>query len=68
MKMHPRAVIVEARKRALLLAVIDATADLTSAESLQLVTSVMSDHILGIAKYAIREERHGDQNKPGDVE
>ena len=64
--MHPRSEIVDAAEQSLRLAMIEATTDLTTAETIRVVTAVLSDKLLGIAKYAIREERHGDPNKPGD--
>jgi hypothetical protein len=42
--------------------------DLTSAEMLRVVAQVLGGHISSHAKYEIREERHGDINKPGGLE
>lgn len=39
--------------------------DLTSAEQLRILSLVLSSEIGGIAKYAIRIERHGDADKAG---
>lgn len=41
--------------------------DLTTAEEVMVLTTVMSGLITGTMKYAIREERHGDANVPGGV-
>lgn len=40
---------------------------LTFAEEIKIVTSELSDWILGMTKYAIRDERHGDTSKPGGL-
>jgi len=42
--------------------------DLTNAEMLRVTASVLGGHISRHAKYRIREERHGDPNKPGGLE
>lgn len=41
--------------------------DLTTAEEVMVLTTVMSGLITGTMKYAIREERHGDANVTGGV-
>lgn len=41
---------------------------LTEAETIQVVTQVMSRVLLSVAKYAIRKERHGNTDKPGGIE
>lgn len=65
-KIHPRSVVVNDARLALTKAIGECTALLTTAETIQVVTTVMSNELLGIAKYAIREERHGNTDKPGD--
>jgi hypothetical protein len=40
---------------------------LTFAEEIKIVTSELSDWILVLTKYAIRDERHGDTSKPGGL-
>ncbi len=42
--------------------------DLTEAEALRLVVSEFSAWIGLVAKYAIREERHGNTDTPGCLE
>jgi hypothetical protein len=39
--------------------------DLTDAEMLRVVAAVFGRHVASNAKYRIREERHGDTDKPG---
>lgn len=65
MKIHPREKIVNAAEAAVRLAIASATRELTTAETLRVVCSILSSEIGGIAKYSIREERHGDVDKPG---
>lgn len=70
MRLHPREAIVGQARTDLGEAVLDwrKTHALTTAETVAVLTEVFGDHLGGIAKYAIREERHGNQDKPGDVE
>ena len=42
--------------------------ELTEAEALRVVNAALSGWVGSVAKYAIREERHGDPSKPGGVE
>lgn len=42
--------------------------DLTGAEMLRIVNAVLSDYIASIAKYDIRQERHGNTDTPGGLE
>ncbi len=42
--------------------------DLTTAEFLQVINRVMSESMATSLKYAIRYERHGDGDTPGDCE
>jgi len=51
-------------------AILDAVKkyELTEAEQLRVVNKVCSEWIGGIAKFAIREERHGNTDKPGGWE
>lgn len=42
--------------------------DLTTGEQLRVLSNVLSGLIGSIAKYAIRHERHGRGDKPGDLE
>lgn len=41
---------------------------LTFAEELRVIAGVLGDHLSQMAKYEIRRERHGDENKPGGLE
>lgn len=49
-------------------AVLKILEGLTEAEGLRVVNAVLSSHVGSVAKYAIREERHGDLDKPGGLE
>ena len=42
--------------------------ELTTAEYLQVLARIMHDEISGTLKSAIRQERHGDTDKPGGLE
>lgn len=42
--------------------------DLTVGERLRVLSNVLSNLIGSVAKYAIRHERHGSGDKPGDLE
>lgn len=44
-----------------------AVKDLTTAEELRVIATVFGDILGSIAKYAIRQERHGSTDKPGGV-
>lgn len=75
MKIHPRYWIVETARAKLGLQIAqfmnetDETEDsaLTVNEWLQVLNDVFHAQIGSIIKYEIREERHGDPNKKGDV-
>lgn len=56
---HVNRVIIDAK-----IAYQNATPDLTVGEHLMALADIMSS----IAKYEIREERHGTDDKPGDLE
>ncbi len=65
MKLHPREQVVGKAKLKLLECLIDVQKTLTEGEYLRVVTETLSESVLTVAKYKIREERHGDLNKPG---
>jgi hypothetical protein len=70
-RLNPREAIV--RRASLDLATIVAdwssrNPDLTAAEFLKVLLSVSHDQAQTLLKNAIREERHGDQDKPGGIE
>lgn len=69
-KVHPRSIIVREAERDLQLAIVEALTrhKLTSAETVAVITRVFAEEIGGLTKYCIRKERHGDEDKPGDVE
>jgi hypothetical protein len=67
-RMHEREALVRAAETKLRTALAEATEGLTEYESLRVVNGCASDYIGGIAKYGIREERHGNVNKPGGLE
>lgn len=67
MKIHSRSTMVEDAEQKIRTAMHEATSELTLTERLQVVHRVASDYIAGILKYSIRQERHGDTEKPGDL-
>jgi hypothetical protein len=65
-KIHPRERLVTEAEQQLRTAIIGLNKiGLTTGEFLQVITNVMSGEISSIAKYAIRNERHGNLDKPG---
>lgn len=70
MKIHPREVIVRKAENELreLLCTVTDKHGLTEAEKLRVINAIASDWIAGVAKYAIRDERHGVTDKPGGLE
>lgn len=69
-KMHERSIVCRKAEQELLTSVhaVITKYSLTTAEQLQLVNMVAHDFIAGVLKFAIRVERHGDVDKPGDIE
>lgn len=69
-RQHPREQACNEAERDIELAIATALLShaLTEAEGLRVVNAVASRHIGGVAKYAIRQERHGDADKPGGLE
>lgn len=65
-KIHPRVKIVDKALRGIKESILEHIKPLTTAETVQVVTRALSDELVSIAKYAIREERHGDASEPGD--
>lgn len=70
MRIHPREERTRKAEYALKGAVHDIIVrhDLTEAEGLRVVNAALSDRVGGVAKYAIREERHGNTDTPGGFE
>lgn len=70
MRLHPREEIVTRARVDLMEKLLDwrRDHDLTTAELFSILGGILGDQIAGIAKYLIREERHGDQDKPGGLE
>ena len=67
---HPREMLVTQARMQLTDALIawrKRNAELTVAELVSVITGEMSSMLLGIAKFAIRHERHGDADKPGGL-
>lgn len=58
----------ESALRQALLDWYEAHEELTFVEHLRIVNTVFSDHVGGILRHFIRQERHGDPNKPGGLE
>jgi hypothetical protein len=68
-RIHPRETVVReaAQKlRSHLLTVVQES-DLTEGEQLRVISEVYSDWVASMAKYMIRHERHGNENKPGGL-
>lgn len=67
---HPRARVVRSAETKLNRAFIDIAQEfeLTTGEELRVLSNMLSSCIGSIAKYAIRHERHGRGDKPGDLE
>jgi len=66
---HPRAKIVREAENELRKAYLD-IADkyaLTTGEQLRVLSNALNSGLSSIAKYAIRHERHGSGDKPGDI-
>ncbi len=71
LRIHPRELVVRDAERALRDAVntiLWKKFELTTSEILSVLASVLAGEIASITKLCIREERHGDLNKPGGVE
>ncbi len=70
MRIHPRDILVRHAENELREALADLVKKhaLTEAEALRVVNAALSDWVAGVAKYAIRGERHGDPSKPGGIE
>lgn len=66
---HPRELIVEKAVRDLKeqLCNVIREAELTEGEQLRVCTEVYSNWVGGMAKYIIRDERHGNTSKPGGL-
>jgi len=69
-RIHPREEIVRGAENGIRLALADIVQEhkLTEAEALRVVNAALSDWIGGVAKFAIREERHGNSDTPGGFE
>lgn len=65
---HSRVQVVRAAESRLRGVAVELAENLTTSEYLQVLITVLGDEIGAIAKYAIREDRHGDPDKPGDLE
>ena len=65
--LHPREQLVTEAKLKLQMALEGVLEGLTEAEGLRVVNSVLSGYVGSVAKYAIREERHGGLEKPGGL-
>jgi hypothetical protein len=70
MKLHPRVMIVNKARAALGLALLDVLEKhgLSDGEALMIVNGVCSEYVGGVARHAIRAERHpGQPDKPGGL-
>lgn len=73
LSMHPREKIVNAAELSLLDTIIDwrrtpEAQQLTLWELVRILTTVLNNQLAIAAKYAIRQERHGNEDKPGGLE
>jgi len=66
-RIHEREKLVTAAEIELRKATMKAAEDLTQGEYLRVLVNVLAGVISSIAKYAIREERHGDPDTPGGL-
>lgn len=72
-RLHKREALIQDANVALMDALIEwrrseAAQKLTEWELVSLMSHELSSYISGVAKYAIRLERHGDRDKPGGAE
>lgn len=71
MELHERQKIVREAKLALSEKVLEwmqeYTDSLTFAEELSVVSGELGDYLKRMAKYQIRRDRHGDDQKPGGL-
>lgn len=69
MRMHPRERLVDEAEKVIAAAVLKVLEDfdLTDAEYISVLTNALNTAILRRTKYMIRQERHGDPNKPGGL-
>ena len=70
LRLHERELLVRKAEGEVRAAFLDALRkhDLTGGEELRVVSSVLADYLQTFAKYAIREERHGDASKAGGLQ
>jgi len=66
-RIHPRVRICQEARQAISEAITKAVKEheLTTAEEISVINAACSSHIGHIAKYAIRHERHGNEDRPG---
>jgi len=68
-RVHQREKLVHQAEMKLNGTLLEVVHDLTEGEQIKVVTKVLSDWLLGMAKYMIRDERHpGEPDKPGGLE
>ena len=67
-RVHPRMQIVNEAECKLREVLVKIAHDLTEGEFLKVVSGMLSEQVGLVAKYAIRQERHGRTDKPGDWE
>jgi hypothetical protein len=67
---HPRAKVTRQAEIELEKAYLDIADkyELTTGERLRVLSNALHNGLSNIAKYAIRHERHGSGDKPGDLE
>lgn len=71
-RIHPREQLVNEAEQKLRSAVVDAMKgepfdSLTGAEYIAVINRVFSGQLASYTKFAIRQERHGDTDKPGGI-
>lgn len=67
MKIHPREALVREAENKIRLVYVEALKGLTTCEAISVVNHMAFTEIGGMMKFAIREERHGDTDKPGGL-
>ena len=67
-RVHPRVKLVTGAEIKLREALSEIRKDLTEPEYLKVVANIFGEEVGHIAKYAIRQERHGCTDKAGDWE
>lgn len=70
MKLHPREQVVTDAENEVRTALVEAIKkyELTTGEELRILANLFGSEVGTIAKYIIRQERHGNTDTPGGLE